>query len=61
MLLVKWSLHLRHLVDRHEIISNCVVTYLAISDNFFVGFMGQEDGDMNGSLNSDSTVTKCLL
>lgn len=61
MFLLKWSLNLSHLINKHEIISNYMVVYLARVDDFFVRCMGQKDGNVNYSLKSDSAVTKCLL
>lgn len=48
------------LVHAYEIMSNVVAVYLEI-DDFFAGWMEQEDGNVNYSMNLDTTVTKCLL
>ena len=49
------------LVHAYEIMSNIVAVYLAIGDDFFVGSIGKENGNVNYSMNLDTTVTKCLL
>lgn len=56
--LVKRSWNLSHLIDRHETIPNCMLVYLALLDDFFGGCVGQGDGNVNYSLNSDAPVNR---